>query len=89
MNICHAMYVFSHVQHIVTPWTIALQAPLPMEFFRQEHWSGLPFVLPGNIPDPGIKPESPISSALQADFFLPAELFIVHIYMVAAAAKLL
>ena len=69
VNICHAVYVFSHVQHIVTPRAIALQAPLSTEFSRQEHWSGLPFFSAGNIPDPGIKPESPISSALQADFF--------------------
>ena len=43
-----------------TPWTIALQASLSMEFSRQECWSGLP----GDLPDPGIKPRSP---ALQAD----------------------
>ena len=30
----------------MTPWTVALQAPLPMEFSRQEHWSGLPFPSP-------------------------------------------
>ena len=47
-----------------TPWTVALQAPLPMEFSRQEYWSGLPCPPPGEIPDPGIKPRSP---ALQAD----------------------
>ena len=40
-----------------------------MEFSRQEHWSGLPFPSPGDIPDPGIKPVSP---ALQADC-LPSE----------------
>ena len=38
---------------------IALQAPLSMEFSRQEHWSGLPFPSPGDLPDPGIKPQSP------------------------------
>ena len=36
----------SYVQHIVTPWTIAHQAPLSMEFPRQEYWSGLPFPTP-------------------------------------------
>ena len=40
-----------------------------MEFFRHEHWSGLPFPSPGDLPDPGIKPGSP---ALQADA-LPSE----------------
>ena len=39
-------------------WTVALQAPLPMEFFRQEYWSGLPFPS-GDLPDTGIEPVSP------------------------------
>ena len=45
--------------------TIASQAPLSMEFSRQEYWNGLPFSSPGDLPDPGIEPWSP---ALQADF---------------------
>ena len=49
----------------VTPWTIAHQAPLSMEFSSQEYWSGLPFPFPGDLPDPGIEPVSP---ALQAVF---------------------
>ena len=48
----------------VTLWTITHQTPLSRGFSRQEHWSGLPFPLPGGIPDPGIKPGYP---ALQAD----------------------
>ena len=40
----------------VTLWAVARQAPLSMEFSRQEHWSGLPFPLPGDLPDPGIEP---------------------------------
>ena len=47
---------FSRVQLFVTPWTVALQAPLSMEFSRQEYWSGLPLPSPGNLPDPGIEP---------------------------------
>ena len=43
----------------MTPWTVAPQAPLLMEFSRQEYWSGLPFPTPGDLPDPGIEPESP------------------------------
>ena len=39
-----------------TPWSVALQAPLSMGFPRQEHWSGLPFPPPGDLPDPGIEP---------------------------------
>ena len=49
---------------LVTPWTVACQDPLSMEFSRQEYWSGLPFPPPGDLPDPGIEPRSP---ALQAD----------------------
>ena len=43
-----------------TPWTVACQAPLPMGFSSQEYWSGLPlpFPSPGDLPDPGIEPES-------------------------------
>ena len=48
---------------------VAHQAPLSMGFPRQEYWGGLPLPLPGDFPDPGIKPRSP---ALQADS-LPAE----------------
>ena len=55
---------FSRVQQFVTPWTVARQAPLSMGFSRQEYWSGFPFPLPGDLPDPGIKPASPV---LQAD----------------------
>ena len=45
----------SHVQGFGTPWTVASQAPLSMEFTRQEYWSGLPFATPGDLPDPGIE----------------------------------
>ena len=60
----------SSVRLFVTPWTIAHQAPLSMEFFRQEYWSGLPFPSPGDLPYPGIESGSPV---LQADA-LPSEL---------------
>ena len=60
------MYVksFSLVRLFATPWSIIHQAPLSMGFFRQEHWSGLPFPSPEDLPNPGIEPRSP---ALQAD----------------------
>ena len=54
----------SRVRLFVTPWTVAYQAPLSMEFSRQEYWSGLPFPYSRYLPDPGIEPGSP---ALQAD----------------------
>ena len=53
----------------VTPWTVACQVPLSVEFSRQEYWSGLPFPSPGDLPDPRAGPMSP---ALQADS-LPSE----------------
>ena len=51
---------------LATPWTVAHQAPLSMGFPRQEYWNGLPFASPEDLPDPGIEPVFPISSALQA-----------------------
>ena len=68
------------VRLFATPWTVARQAPLSIEFSRQEYWSGLPFPSPGDLPglpfpspgdlpDPGVKPPSP---ALHVDS-LPSE----------------
>ena len=54
----------SHVWLFVTPWTVARQALLSMEFFRQEYLSGFLFPSPGGLPDQGIEPGSP---ALQAN----------------------
>ena len=54
---------------LATPWTGAPQAPLSIEFSRQEYWSGLPFPSPGGLPNPGIKPGFP---AMQTDS-LPSE----------------
>ena len=56
---------FSHVQFFMTQWTVAHQAPLSMEFSRQEYWSGLPCPPPGDLSDPGIKPASLMSPAWQ------------------------
>ena len=42
----------SCVQLFATPWTVACQAPLSMGFLRQEYWSGLPFLSPGESPQP-------------------------------------
>ena len=51
----------SHVQLFVTPWTVAWQALLSMEFSRPEYWSGLSLPFPGALPNPGIEPTSPAS----------------------------
>ena len=58
-----------HVWLFVTSWTVAHQAPLSMEFSRQEYWSGLPFLSPGDLPSPGIEPPSLASPALASRFF--------------------
>ena len=53
------VHSLSRVQLFATPWTVAHQAPLCMGFSRQEHWSGLPFLSPGDLPDPGMEHASP------------------------------
>ena len=58
------MKSLSRVRLFATPWAVARQAPLSMGFSRQEYWSGLPFLSPGDLPDSGIEPWSP---ALEAD----------------------
>ena len=81
MCVCVSMrYLLSCVQLFETPGTVrflsgscpwlcmvACQAPLSTGFPRQEYWSGLPFLCPGDLPDPGIEPGSP---ALQANSLL-------------------
>ena len=50
---------FSRVRFFATPWTVARQAPLSVEFSRQECWSGLPCLPPGDLPDQGSNPQVP------------------------------
>ena len=61
--------LLGHVQLFLTPWVVACQASLSMGFSRQEHWSGLPFPSPGDLPDSGIKPVCPRFPALAGEFF--------------------
>ena len=49
--------------------TLASQAPLSMGFYRQEYWSGLPYLPPGDLPNLGTEPESLMSPALAGGFF--------------------
>ena len=58
------------------PWTVAHQAPLSLEFSRQEYWSGLPSLSPGDLPGPGTEPASP---ELQADSLRSEPLGIVNV----------
>ena len=50
----HMLSCCNHVRLFATLWTIACQAPLSMEFSKQEYWNGLPFPSPGDLPDPEI-----------------------------------
>ena len=68
-SMCTHVHVHACTQScpILTPWTVAYQALLSVEFFRQDYWSELPFSSPEDLPNPGIEPMSP---ALQADSLL-------------------
>ena len=61
MHLFFRMSVLSHVQFFGAPWTVACQAPLLMEFPKQEYRSVLPFPSAGDLPDPGIEPMSPLA----------------------------
>ena len=69
-NLVQVKVLISCVPLSATLWTVAHQAPLSVEFPKQEYWSGLPFLSAGDLPYPEIELESP---ALQADS-LPSEL---------------
>ena len=72
-NVCFAavccVQLLSHVRLSVSPWTVARQAPLPMELSRQEHWSGLPFPPPGDLASQGMEHRCLVSAALAGRFF--------------------
>ena len=69
INVSFQTQSLSHVRLFEILWAVACQASLFMEFSRQEYWKGLPFSPPGDLPDPGIKPTSPVSPALADRFF--------------------
>ena len=54
-----SLFCFVTTSCFATPRTSARWVPLSMGFPRQESWSGLPFLSPGDLPDPGIEPKSP------------------------------
>ena len=69
----YGVYVYLVVSDsLETPWTVTCQAPLSMEFSRQEYCSGLPFPSPGDLPNLGIKPTSFASPTLACGFFIPS-----------------
>ena len=64
-----SVWMLNNVWLFENPWIVACQAPLAMGFSRQEYWSGLPFLLQGNLPNSGIEPASLVSPALAVRFF--------------------
>ena len=66
MFVCSVTQLFPT---LATLWTLAYQAPLSMEFSRQEYWSVLPFHPLEDLPDPGIEPKSLVSPVLARRFF--------------------
>ena len=86
MYVCVCHLVPKSCLTLATPWSAAYQAPLSMGFPKQEHWSGLPFPSPRDLPDPVIKPVSP---ALAGRFFIteppekPLCVYIhIHLYII-------
>ena len=78
--LCVCAQFLSHVLLFVTPWTVACEAPLSMAYFQREYWTGLPFPPLGDLPNPGIKPASPASLALQADSLPLSHQGIPHVF---------
>ena len=78
---------FSQVGPLVTLWTVACEAPLSMEFSRQEYWSGLPCPPPGDLPLPGIELSVPVAPALQADSLLLSQWQVLIHFNIIASTK--
>ena len=71
MNLVSAQ-LLSRVQLFVAAWTVACQDPLSMEFSQQEYRSALSFPTPGDLPNPGLEPESLAPPAMAGRFFTTA-----------------
>ena len=73
--------MLSCVQLTMIPWTVAHQAPLFVEFSREEYWSGLPFPSPGDLPnpwtEPGLLPDPGIE---QVSWALPADSLLTELW---------
>ena len=67
MALSHSCVSNSVLSDSVTPRTVAHQPPVSVGFSRQEHWSGLPCPPPGDLPNPGMEPKTPVSPPLQVD----------------------
>ena len=79
MEVRHLVCVLCSVMSdSVTPWTAAHQAPLYVEFFRQEYWSGLQFPPPKDLSDPGLEPASPVSPVCRQILYQLSHMFRAH-----------
>ena len=78
---CVHACVLSRGRVFVTSWTAAQEAPLSMGFPRQEYWSGLPFLPPEDLPNPGIEPSSLSSPALARGFFITSAIWEALVYI--------
>ena len=74
---------FSRVRLLASPWTVARQAPQSMGFSRQEYWSGLPCLPPGDPPHLGLEPASPWSPALAGRSFTTSVTWEAHMGTIA------
>ena len=79
---CCCCLVLSRVRLSAAPWTVTHQAPLSMEFSRQEYWSGLLFPTPGDLLYLAIEPSSLTSPALADGFFTPSATWEAHHFTV-------
>ena len=70
--VCARVHVLSHAQLFATPWTVAHQVLLSMEFSKQEYWNGLPFPTHRDLSNPGIETMSLASPTLAGRFFTTA-----------------
>ena len=77
--------MLSHDRLFVTPWTIDPQAPLSMGFPKQEYWSREPRPSPGNFPDTGIEPRSPVLQAGSLPSEPPGKPRVINIFSLAFA----
>ena len=86
MCVCVCVFSLSVVSDPAASWAVAHQAPLSMEFSRQEYWNGVPFLPPGHLPSPRIEPASLASPALagangKSKWFFSHLIFLLSICM--------
>ena len=74
--------MLNRVWLFATSWMVTHQALLSTEFSKQDYWSGLPFPTPGDLPDPGIEPDSPTSPALTDRIFITVRPWGILIYAI-------